>query len=505
MGYIKKYAREIFSAVVILVTYLLLRLPTILALPIFTDEAIYIRWAQFLKTDLKFWDYALTDGKQPIFIWFITFFMYLTSNPLLAGRLVSILAGLVTVIGLFFLGYEVFKNKWIGFISAFIYVIYPFALVYDRMALYDSLVGTFAVWGLYLVIRLARNLKWEVSFMLGITAGLGALNKSNGLFTLILLPFSAILLDFRNKKNINKFIGWSFYALIASMIAYGIYSILRISPYFHIIEQKNSIFVYPLKEWITHPFTFFWGNLWIGQRDWFVRYFTYPFIALISASFLVKQDYKKEKILLFLWFIVPFLALALFGKTLYPRYILFMTLSLIPLVAFSYYHISKRLKSYAYIFIFSLLVLIIPLQKDYLILYDFGNATIPVSDVSQYYTDWPSGYGIQEVIKYLKEKEEDKVVLYTQGTFGLLPDAFLVYLHDDPQFQIEGIWPIDTRIPDKLLQTAENSPTYIVFFQPCANCPLKGRAPVSWDLEKSLEIKKPADNTYLTLYKVKPR
>src|SRR3990170_2343362 len=126
--------------------YFFTRLYNIMSLPIFTDEAIYTRWSQIAKNDAAWRFISLTDGKQPLFVWIDMVFMRFVSDPLLAGRLVSVFAGLLTVIGLFFLGKEIFNNKKIGIIAGIIYVIYPFALVYDRMALYDSLVSATAVW-----------------------------------------------------------------------------------------------------------------------------------------------------------------------------------------------------------------------------------------------------------------------------------------------------------------------------------------------------------------------
>lgn len=505
MVFVKKYPKEITIAVLIIFLYLLLRLPFILKLPIFTDEAIYIRWAQYLLTDFKFWDYAVTDGKQPVFIWLITLLMHFIAEPLLAGRLASLISGLITLFGLYLLASEIFRNKWIGIISSFLYATYPFALVYDRMALYDSLVGSFAVWGLYFVVLLARHVKLKYALILGVIGGLGALNKSNGFFTIILLPFSVVLLDFKKIFLKNKFFHWFIYSVIAGLVTYSIYSLLRLSPYFHIIEQKNAIFVYPLNEWIRHPFTYFWSNLWIGQRDWFVRYFTYPYIVLVMISFLINKNYIKEKTVLIVWFIIPFLMLALFGKTLYPRYIFFMTLSLIPVVAYSLYNLAIKINNQTVSAIIIGSLLVVPLWKDYLILFDFGQATIPISDVSQYYTDWPSGYGLKDTIDYLKNNEKGKIALYTQGTFGLLPDAYLIYLHDNPMYQIEGIWPVPDHIPGKLLESAEKLPTYIVFFQPCSNCPAKGKAPPGWPLDIALQVKKPAVDAWFTLYKVRTK
>src|SRR4029079_11726665 len=113
------------------------------------------------KQDASWRFISLTDGKQPMYVWIAMIFLKFFKDPLLAGRLVSVFAGLSTVIGLFFLGNEVFndlgksektknleykifsfteQSVTVGLLTSFLYVIYPFGLVYDRMALYDSTV-----------------------------------------------------------------------------------------------------------------------------------------------------------------------------------------------------------------------------------------------------------------------------------------------------------------------------------------------------------------------------
>src|SRR6266852_1654782 len=140
MKFIKKYKFEIIFGVCIVALYFVLRVYHILSLPVFTDEAIYVRWSQIAKQDANWRFISLTDGKQPMFVWIALVLMHVIHDPLLAGRMVSVFSGFVTTVGLFFLGKELFRNRWVGLLSSFLYVIYPFGLVYDRMALYDSLV-----------------------------------------------------------------------------------------------------------------------------------------------------------------------------------------------------------------------------------------------------------------------------------------------------------------------------------------------------------------------------
>ena len=49
--------------------YFFTRLTNLTLLPIFTDEAIYIRWSQIGALDANWRFISLVDGKQPMFTW----------------------------------------------------------------------------------------------------------------------------------------------------------------------------------------------------------------------------------------------------------------------------------------------------------------------------------------------------------------------------------------------------------------------------------------------------
>ena len=102
----------------------------------------------------------------------------LLPDPLLAGRMVSVMAGLFTMLGLYLLATELFQRKAIGLLASVLYLFSPFALVYDRIALYDSLVATLMVWALYAEVKLVKTLQWRYALLTGIVIGFGLLNKS---------------------------------------------------------------------------------------------------------------------------------------------------------------------------------------------------------------------------------------------------------------------------------------------------------------------------------------
>ena len=509
MRRIYKYKSELILSLVIGLFYFLLRLIFLNKLPIFTDEAIYLRWAQIALHDSSWRFISLTDGKQPMFVWFAMVFIKFIKDPLLAGRLVSVTAGFFTLIGLFFLSYELFKNKTIAFLASILYVFYPFAQVYDRIALYDSMVGTFFVWALYFSILLVRKVRLDAAYTLAFVIGAGVLTKTSNFFSIYLLPFTVILFDFKQVNARKKFTSWIVLAVFASVVAYLFYNVLRLSPLFSQISAKNAIFVYPFSEWILHPFTFFIGNL-NGLFSWLTEYLTVSYIILILVSLiLIKKDFK-QKVLLLLNFLLPFVALALFGRIIFPRFIYFMSLMLIPLAAWGLdYILDEALKYSEGKNIPSVITKIIPIfvfafiWYPGLVSYQFAadpiNAKIAKADNSQYVNSWAAGWGVRETVSFLQAKAQTgKVFVGTEGTFGLMPEALEMYLITNKNVVIKGYWPLDT-FPKEAVSYAGKMPSYFVFYQP-NNMVI----PPSFPLKLIFEVRQGNTNSYYRVYQVTP-
>lgn len=495
MGFLMKYKKEIFFFALLVLVFFFTRLYRLDSLPMFTDEAIYVRWAQIAKQDASWRFISLTDGKQPSFIWIAMIVMRLASDPLVGVRLVSVIAGFFTVIGLFFLGKEIFRKPWIGLISSLLYVIFPMSLVYDRMALYDSLVGTFTVWGLFIAIVLVRTLRLDVALILGMVAGSAVLTKTSGFFTIYLLPCLFLLFDWKKQELRKRFVRFLGLLLLVIGLTYGYYSILRLSPFFYIIAEKNALFVFPVKDWINHPFYFFWGNI-KGVWDWFITYISWPWFFLIIGSFFVRKDMLREKIVLVLWFLTPFVGLALFGKVLYPRFIFFMILSLLPLIAYTIITMSGFFQRKILFVIFLLVILVLPLRADYFIITDFSNAPIPKSDLGQYINGWPAGGGAREIVSFLeKEAAKQKIYVLTDGTFGSLPTYMVeIYLGENKNIEKRGIWPLPSIIPQDITEKALEMPVYVVFNQ------TQDYEIPTWPITFITKYKKGLGDSYMSLY-----
>lgn len=454
----------VLGALVVFGLFTLTRLVNLTALPIFTDEAIYIRWSQIGMRDAAWRFISLTDGKQPMFTWVMMLLLKVFdgADPLFVGRLTSVVAGVGTLVGLWVLSHQLFRDTRIAWLTAVLYIIVPFSAWYDRIALYDSMVSTFSVWSLYAAVLLVRYVRLDTALVLGMLLGAGMLNKSSGFLTLYFLPVTLLLFDWQRSDRWPRLLKWAGFAVLAAVLSQVFYSVLRLSPFFHMVGQKDNVFVFSLSEWFNQPFRFFAGNL-RGMFDWLRHYLTLPFFVMLLVPWFTRWPKIRERMLLYLWWALPFAALANFAKILYPRFILFMTMPLLIIVSYTMVHTWERVKR-PLVRLVLLAVLCIPsIYTTSLIVLQPKEAPIPLADRGQFIEDWPSGGGVKEVVAYLTaEASHQKVNVYTEGTFGLMPYSIEIYLVDNPNVNITGIWPLPTALPAEIVRAASESATYFV-------------------------------------------
>jgi len=290
------------------------------------------------------------------------------------------------------------------------------------------------------------------------------------------------LLDWQRSGLTRRLLRWVGLVGLAAILSQMIYSVLRLSPLFHMVSQKDAVFVYSLREWINHPLIFFTGNI-KGLFDWAANYLTMPIFFLATLPVFALWHKPREKLLLYAWWFGPFVALALFARVLYPRFILFMTMPLLVMAASSLDWVVDRVKGWLRAVVV-VAILYPSIITGYFLVTNPLHALIPWSDKSQYITDWPSGWGIKEVNAFLLEQSKSgKVTVFTEGTFGLLPYAIEIYLVDRPNIEIRGIWPIPESMPQEIIDRARDHPTFVVFNQ-------KQTIPPGWSLELVAEYQK---------------
>jgi 4-amino-4-deoxy-L-arabinose transferase-like glycosyltransferase len=456
------YNRNYLIWLIISPLFFLTRLVNLKIIPIFTDEAIYSYWAQVALHDPANRYISMTDGKQPLFIWLAAISQHFINDPLIATRLVSVGAGFGSLVGVYYLAKLLF-NKKIGLISSFLYLVLPFTLLYDRMALYDSLLTMFCIWTVFLSVKIAKKPQLDLTIINGVTIGLALITKSSAYF--YLLPFSAIFFNLRKNPKIILFRYISF-LILSTVIAEIIYNSLRLSPYFYIISQKNLTFIRSFSEVVNNPLEHFMSNA-ESILGWVVTYTTLPMILIFLAGLIYGLAKKNIAIIyLIILIFVPLMAETLFNKVLYPRFVLFYYPFLILIIAYgieqtiNYFSAKKT-------FMYSLLILAVlfPAITSFKLLTNPVSAPIPTSDSNQYLNDWPAGYGVQQVIEFLKNESKNQPVnIGTEGTFGVFPYSLNIYFYKNNNVHIFSYWPVDpNNIPEQMLNLSKKQKTYFVF------------------------------------------
>jgi len=451
----------VLGGIGILLFALLIRLYRLTLIPVFADEAIYIRWAQVMGAEPTLRFLPLSDGKQPLFMWFLMFYIKYLADPLFAGRILSVISGIGTMIGIFAVSYLLFKNKIISVVATIIYTLSPFTLFFDRMALVDAMLTMFGIWTLFFGILTAKTQRLDMAIIAGFLLGGGMLTKSPAIFFLLLLPVTWILV--KKPKDLIKLIPLF---VVTSMVGYGMYNILRLGPNFNLVGSRNQDYILP----ISHLWTNFRDPLIPHLIDIFIKWFPkmgpWPILLLGLIGLMVGwKKYWREKLILIACWLGPLFILAEYGKVFTVRYILFTFPALFILSALGILSRNKIFKVFYYLFLG--LFIGMALIFDYHLLTNPAKADLPRSERSGYLEEWTAGDGIREIADYLKTEElqnpKTKIVVGTEGYFGTLPDGLQMYLNTNPKIIVIGVGLDLNEIPISLQESKlAGNKTYLV-------------------------------------------
>jgi 4-amino-4-deoxy-L-arabinose transferase-like glycosyltransferase len=459
----KKFLKEnwyyILGGILVLALFFL-RLYHLTILPIFADEAIYIRWAQVMKAEETLRFLPLSDGKQPLFMWFIIPFLKFIYDPLSAGRFVSVLSGLGTLIGVSLLSDLFFKSKKAALAAAVLYAVSPFTFFFDRVALVDSMLSCFGIWTFVFSYLAVTKERLDFAMFAGFALGGAWLTKSPALFFTLMLPTLWLLA--KKPKSLVRIIPLT---LTTAIIGYGFYNILRLGPNFSLIATRNMDYVWPLSHVLASPLDPLRPFL-DRSREWI--WIMGPFGILIIWLLGYLANYKKhwkELLILTIWFLGPTVVQCEFAKVLTARYILFSIPYLILIAASVFATENKKwTKVLAIILAFFVAQ---SLVFDYHLLVNPEEANLPRSERSGYLEEWTAGQGIKEVAVFVRAEHlknpKEKIVVGTEGFFGTLPDGLQIYLNDQPEIVVTGVGLNFDKLPTSLIESKRaGNRTYLV-------------------------------------------
>ena len=492
--------RKIFSrkdAVLIasiIFIYFLTRLINLTSFPIFSDEGIYIHWAKIAWHDATWRFISLTDGRQPLQTWAtIPFLKLFPDNALFAGRLFGVFSGFLGLSGMFTLSYYLF-GKRTAYVASFLYIITPFFLFFDRLALIDSLVNAGYIWIFFFSLLLVGTLRFDVALIFGFFSGMFLLSKSS-VSIFLGLSFCAPLVVMRRnvQKNFRTIINYSILFGIALIIALLIYNIQRLSPFLHFVGEKNHTFVKTWDEFIHAPFSVVSGNLrYIPLHIMHNLGYTTFFIGIIGWFFI----YKKNKLLawyFFIWIFFPYIVMTFFMKVLYSRYFIFL---LSPFIIFTSFFLDRfSLRSRIWYGIFFLTFLFM-LYFNYTVIFDYKKIPFLPDDRGQYIEGMPSGYGIREIVDFVRSRSLVKpAVIVASGNFGMTGDVLDTFLKRGDRISINAYWPLEEKNLIESQQLLSTHSVYVV-------SPHIDKVPATWPVQLLKKYDKPGKKSSLYFFQL---
>lgn len=430
-----------------------IRIINLTILPIFVDEAIYVRWSQVMAAEPTLRFLPLSDGKQPLFMWLLMFLIKYFQDPLFIGRLISVFTGMGTLLGIFILSYLLFKSKKVSLLSSSFYCLSPFVLFFDRMALVDSMLSMFGVWTVIFTYLTSKHKRLDFALLAGFTLGFASLTKSPALFIGLLLPSFWFLNGFKGIWRLG----------VTYILAFAMYNIQRLGPNFALLNSRTSDYVLPL----NHVLTNFFDPLIPHLKDFGVWLLSMGPASLIPIVLLGIyfgfKKYPKETFILLIWVLVPVVVQSEFAKAFTARYIFFALPYLFILAGMAF--LGNRLQVLGY----SLIILFIIQSSvfNYYLLTNPYKANLPRGERSGYLEEWTAGQGIVEIANYLKNQSSiinnQQIIVGTEGYFGTLPDGLQLYVNDKPNIVVIGVGVIIDDVPQSLKDAKKaGNKTYLV-------------------------------------------
>lgn len=439
--------------------FLLTRLLTLTAFPIFNDEAIYLHYSQKIHDDWtknKFvsMDGEFTDWKPPLQYWMAAPFIGWGDDPLLAGRLVAFFASIAGLFGSYFFSKELFSERE-GIIAAFLYVLCPTVLFHNNQFTAETFLFSTAPLLYWALLKLMRPSKpawvWApVAVLLG-TALL--LFKQSGFLLLavsIFLPLarlrgrqvlSGTLTEERTVTQSGGQRNWREFArnvllVVAVIVCCRLAANALLPSEFNAArEHFNSRWVLSLTELLNLPVAIWRSNLAM-VADYIGSFYSWSAALLfcVSCWFALRTRNFAELVLILMCAVggmgITFL-LRGFNEYLFNTAVI---TALLPLLARMVVFVGQFAQTGRGDLLRRLLLLCAVLTfgfwgyQDILMGMSAGNYIERSSTWARanYLKSWSTGFGVKEIVALL-EKEKGPGIIFIDAQWGNPGTALEVY------------------------------------------------------------------------------
>jgi hypothetical protein len=429
--------------VVLLGLYLASRVIALTALPMFLDERIYLRWAYWIEQGRRL-QVPFVAGKG-LSVWILAAVTPHAADPLLAGRLLTVAVGILTLVAVHRLAARLTGDVRAADLAALLYIVCPFTLFHDRMVLADPYLSAFTAWTLLLALRLADAPRLRDGAALGAAMALGIAAKVTGL-PLLAVPLLVFGVMGGARRASVKPLALA-YVVAIGLIAYPVWRFFsRPSGELSKLAGMGGDDS-PLVAAVS-------ANLGLAA-SWLWTYWT-PGLVLLAGVGLVAalrtRALRRSALLLILMALGPIAIFATVSRVWFPRYVLFTTVPFVILAALGFRAVldaADRLHPVAPAMgamrtaLLLAVVLAPALRFDAALWTDPSRAPLPEVDRFQYVTGWPSGYGSRDSVAFLRSRRAahpQGLTLVTPGP-SITASAVRLLWSGDPALDVRAVDP----------------------------------------------------------------
>ncbi len=439
--------------------------------------------------------HSLTDAKQPFLMWLFGVGQTLFADPLIGSRLISVLAGVLSLTAIWKIAIKYFNLK-VAVLACLVYCFVPTFLFFDRQALMESGLTAASLWSLYFFLSLRDRPNLKTAVFLGCVLGLGFFIKNSA--ALFLLGFLAIQIISSFKKGfpVVKQATLTFYVLITFLL---INLPLFFQPLYWSTLNTNSRWTFTFTELLGFPFQQWFTNL-LGNLELIFVHFTPALfiLCLIGLVSLFKSQKPGYRTLL-LWFLLPLVPYLLTQKFMNFMIWRYQTplLAVAPLIIG--YALSKFKPLIIGVFLFLPFVFSLILVADPIAFFNLQSKLTRYSYIEGYVTGSDTGYEVNAIVSYLKNLSKSQPIFVGLAVHTFNPESGIwAYFRKDPAVTVtyfdSGL--MDPEIMRQVACLAAVRPVYFV-------AKLNDTAGLDKYLELVTVITNSQNSDYATIYTLK--
>lgn len=443
----------------LLILYFIIHFSNLTLLPAYNDESIYLDWG-WTETHMPGHLYdSLMDSKQPLMMWLFGFVANFFADPLFAGRLVSVIFGSVTLLGIFKIAKRLYGNNT-AIIAGLLYCMIPLFVFYNRQALMESAIACIGIWSFSVLLDLLEKPGINNALKLGILAGTGFFIKTSSL-VFLMAAMTIILWQIVSKKNIELI--KPLFISLATFFCIDI--LLFINPVFWQTFPSNSRYTLTLPEYFSLPLIT-WVDHVLSSLD-IAFFFLTPLILLfgIAGIVLMIKHKIKQRYVFCAYFLLTLLIEIITVRSQNQRY---MAPFLPFLVITAGYVFSKLWQGDIFKKSIVIASFALPLFSTLFLISNPDGYIMQLSQLSRYSNkDYVrgqmSGYGIPQVMRYIQDHAQPNqpAMVFIALNAGNPENAVDVYAQKDPRLYVLHI---DRRFFPDIGQYQCVSSDYPVFF-----------------------------------------